>query len=197
VTETIILQVAAVDLPALVGALLLAAGVAIILSTGNTFLMIPSTNLARDIYQRFINPEASDQTIIRFQRTMILVLGVTALLLATQFPTILAMAFMAYTMVGAGITPALLAAFLWKRTTAAGGVASIGAGMGVTLLVTLANRALEAMGQPRLIPEDYIIIPAAVASIATLVVVSLATPKPAPEKWRPFYTKPEEAGLAG
>ncbi len=189
VTETIILQIAAVDLPALVGAALLAAGVAIILSTGNTFLMIPSTNVTRDIYQRFINPGAGDRTIIRFQRLMIVVLGVTALLLATLFPTILAMAFVAYTMVGAGVTPALLAAFLWKRTTAAGGVASIGAGMGVTLFITIANRVLDVLDRAPLVPESYIIIPAAIASITALIVVSLLTPKPAPEKWQPFYSK--------
>ncbi len=200
-TETIILQVGAVDLPPLIGAILLAGAVAIILSTANTFLMIPATNLTRDIYQRFLNPGASDQTIIRFQRIMIVVLGVTALLLLTQFRTILAMALTAYTMVGAGVTPALLAAFLWKRTTAAGGVASIVAGMGVTLFITVSNAVLHAtggalsIGGSQILPlsEEYIIIPAALASITTLIVVSLATPKPPIEKWEPFYHEPEVA----
>ena len=35
------------------------------------------------------------------------------------------MALFAYTIYGAGITPALLAAFFWKRATKAGAVASI------------------------------------------------------------------------
>ena len=71
-----------------------------------------------------------------FQRVMIVVIGVAAYLLATRFTTILQMAFTAYTMVGAGLTPALLAAFLWKRVTAAGGTASIAAGMLVTTVIT-------------------------------------------------------------
>jgi SSS family solute:Na+ symporter/sodium/proline symporter len=188
VTETIILQLAAVNLPAVMGALLLAGGVAIILSTGNTFLMIPSTNVTRDIYQRFINPEANDKTIIRFQRIMIAVLGVAALLMATQFTTILAMAFTAYTMVGAGVTPALLASFLWKRTTTAGGVASIASGMGVTLFITAANWISQRSSGHPFLDTDYIIIPAASASILALIGVSLLTPRPPREQWEPFYS---------
>jgi SSS family solute:Na+ symporter len=195
-TETIILQVAFENLPVIIGALLLAGGVAIILSTGNTFLMVPATNLTRDIYQRFIKPDADDRTIILFQRVSIAALGIVAFLLATQFTTILAMAFTAYTMVGAGITPALLAAFLWRRTTTAGGVASIVAGMGVTVLITIINWFHQrAQGEPFL-ETDYIIIPAATASILALVLVSLATAKPPREKWQPFYATPDQSPTA-
>lgn len=186
VTETIILTLAFHNLPDLIGAFLLAAAVAIILSTGNTFLMTPATNLTRDIYQRFIKPEVDDRTIIRFQRAMIIVLGITALLMATQFRTILAMAFTAYTMVGAGITPALLAAFLWRRVTPQGGLASILSGMGVTLFITLMNWIRLKQDLPPFLPEDYIILPAATASILMLVIVSLLTPPSPPEKWKPF-----------
>jgi Na+/proline symporter len=101
---------------------------------------------------------------------------------ATFFQSILDMAFTAYTMVGAGVTPALLAAFLWRRTTVAGGVASIAAGMLVTAGVTAANFLLP---EPFL-ETDYIILPAASASILALIVVSLATRPPSEEKWRPF-----------
>jgi SSS family solute:Na+ symporter len=182
VTETILLQVARFDLPLAAGVLLICAAVAIILSTANTFLMVPSTNITRDIYQRFINPDASQQKIVRFQRYWILVLGVIAYVVANFFESILDMAFTAYAMVGAGITPALLAAFLWKRVTVAGGVASIAAGMGVTLVITILNIILP---EP-VVETDYIIIPAAIASILFLVVVSLLSPPSPAEKWKPF-----------
>jgi SSS family solute:Na+ symporter/sodium/proline symporter len=190
VTETIILYLARHDLPVLAGCLLLGAAMAIIFSTANTFLMIPSTNLARDIYQRFLKPDATEAQIVRFQRMMIVVVGVLAYLLATQFTTILQMAFTAYTMVGAGLTPALLAAFLWKRVTPAGGTASIAAGMTVTALITVFQGGLTAwltgrFGRPVDVTE-YMIYPAVVASIFCLVVVSLLTPPPPEEKWRPF-----------
>ena len=51
-----ILYLARYDLPVIAGCLLLGAAMAIIFSTANTFLMIPSTNIARDIYQRFLTP---------------------------------------------------------------------------------------------------------------------------------------------
>lgn len=185
-SETIVLQIARADLPVVFGCLLLAAALAIIFSTANTFLMTTSTNVTRDIYQRFINPDAPQATIVRFQRIMIAVLGILALLLATQFTTILAMAFTAYTMIGAGLTPALLAAFLWKRVTVAGGVSSIVAGILVTLGITAANLA---MTPNKFLEEDYIIIPAAAASILCLIVVSLLTKPSSEEKWRPFWSE--------
>jgi len=191
-TETIILYLARHDLPELAGCVLLGAGMAIIFSTANTFLMIPSTNMTRDIYQRFLKPDATEAQVVFFQRVMIVVLGVLAYLLATRFTTILQMAFTAYTMVGAGLTPALLAAFLWKRVTAAGGTASIAAGMLVTALITGQQSALSTWLSGRLgAPVDvteYMIYPAVLASLFCLVVVSLLTPPSPEEKWRPFMS---------
>jgi solute:Na+ symporter, SSS family len=188
-TEKIILHTARhsteVGLPVIGGLLLICAAVAIITSTGNSFLLTPSTNLTRDIYQRFINPGADQKRIVLIQRMMVVALGVVAYLLLTQFETVLAMALTAYTMVGAGLTPALLAAFIWKRVTVAGGVASIATGMGVTLFITVAN----SIRTEQLLSEQYIILPAASASILVLLLVSLATPPSPPEKWKRFYTK--------
>jgi len=181
-TETIILQIARFDLPLVAGMILLCAAVAMMLSTANSFLMIPSTNVARDIYQRFINPSVSQSAIVRFQRLTIVALGIVAYLVASFFKSILDMAFTAYSMVGAGITPALLAAFLWKRVTVAGGVASICAGLGVPFIITVLNFALP---EP-LMETDYIILPAATASILCLVIVSLLTSPSPQEKWQPF-----------
>jgi SSS family solute:Na+ symporter/sodium/proline symporter len=152
--------------------------------------MIPATNLARDIYQRFLNPKATETQVVRFQRIMIVVVGILAYLLATKFTTILQMAFTAYTMVGAGLTPALLAAFLWKRVTPAGGTSSIAAGMVVTVLITWQQDALSAWlgglwGRPVDVTE-YMIYPAVIASILCLVVVSLLTPPSPEERWKPF-----------
>jgi len=182
-TETVLLQIARHNLPLLAGCFLLAGAIAIIFSTANTFLMVPSTNLARDIYQRFINPEVSEKGIILFQRVMIAVLALVAYVVSSFFVSILDMALYAYTMVGAAITPALLAAFLWKRVTAAGGVASVASGMFVTFVFGLLN----SIGVTHW-DYDYIIYPAAAASILSLVIVSLLT-KPSPEaKWKPFMT---------
>ncbi len=183
-----------VGLPLWVGLLLFCASVAIITSTGNSFLLTPSTNITRDIYQRFISPSADYKKVVLFQRIMVILLGVLAYFILTQFQTILAMALTAYTMVGAGLTPALLAAFLWKRVTVAGGVASIATGMGVTLIITIANSILTSLYGYQLLNEQYIILPAAIASILALIIVSLSTEPDPKSKYQRFYTK--EASLA-
>ena len=178
-TEEIALRMAFSNIGVIGGCLLLGAAVAIILSTGNTFLMIPSTNITRDIYHRFFRPDATEKEIVRFQRVMILILGVTALLLSTVFTSILSMAYYAYVMVGAGLTPAILACFLWKRVTPMGGLFSIVGGMVATVLSQFIFH----------LEVDELIYPALICSIVLLIGVSLLT-KPSPEqKWGPFFEK--------
>jgi SSS family solute:Na+ symporter/sodium/proline symporter len=191
-TETIILQLATSNLPTLVGVLLLIGAAAIIFSTANTFLMVPSTNLTRDVYQRFLRPAASQREIIAFQRAMIVVLAGVAFLVTFRFQTILEMALYAYTMVGAAVTPALLAAFLWRRVTPAGGTASVAAGV-VTTVVFAVLVQIEAVAELDFglfvlpLDYDYIIYPAGIASILCLVVVSLLGKRSPEAKWRPFW----------
>ncbi len=192
-TETVILQLAADGLPVYAGVLLLIGAAAIIFSTANTFLMVPSTNLTRDVYQRFMNPEADDQQIIRFQRVMIVLLALVSLVVTTQFENILDMALYAYTMVGAAVTPALLAAFLWRRVTPMGGMVSIALGIaGTVIFAGMARFGFETlplgfMDLP--LDYDYIIYPAGFLSLSSLIVVSLLTPPSEESKWKPFWAE--------
>jgi SSS family solute:Na+ symporter/sodium/proline symporter len=194
-SETIILHVARHGLPALGGALLLAAAVAIVLSTGNSFMLVASTNLSRDIYERFINPEASEVTKIRVQRSAIVAFAIIAIFLLTQFDTVLSMALYAYALVGASLTPALLAAFLWKRVTPQGGVACIAGGLasiiGIGVLSRLGVSFSARVGGTvfDFASSDFIVIPGVLISISLLVVVSLLTPESPEEEWGPFFSK--------
>jgi hypothetical protein len=54
--------------------------------------------------------------------------------------------------------------------------------MGVTVVITVLNFILP---EP-LMETDYIILPAASASLLCLIVVSLVTPQSPEEKWAPF-----------
>ena len=191
-TETVLLEFARQRLPTLAGCLLLAGAVAIIFSTATTFLLVPSTGLARDVYQRFLRPGAGSAAVIRFQRFALVGMAALSLLITTRFESILDMALYAYTMVGAAVTPALLAAFLWRRATPAGGVVSISAG----ILTTLVFGALNAAGVERVgfLPTDYdyVIYPAAAASVSALIAASLLTAPPRPEQVAPFVRRAGE-----
>ena len=175
--EMVILHSARFGLPQIIGCVMLAAIVAIIVSTADSFLLVPSTNIIRDIYQRFINPEASQKRIILYSRIVVVLLGIIAFVQVRFFTTVLEMAIYAYTVYGVGITPAVMAAFFWKRATAAGGVSSIGAGMITTIL-------WKALGNPWGVPTVY---PPLILSLSCLILVSLLTPAPAKEKWKQFF----------
>ena len=131
----------------------------------------------RDVYQKGINPRATDKQILLLTRVFVVVLGVLGFVALRFFTTILEMALWAYTMYGASITPALLAAFLWPRVTRAGGVASIAAGMTTTLGWEIYARF--AGGYPLGLDTVY---PALGLSLLALVGVSLASGPPSAEE---------------
>jgi Na+/proline symporter len=174
--------------PLPVGVLLLAAAVVVVLSTGMNYLLSPTTNIMRDIYQRFINPDAGQKKMVVFQRFWVVVLGVVAFFLATQLKSVLNMAYFAYTIYGVSITPALIAALAWKRATKAGGLASIISGAVVCLVLKVLTYLLPAHmvpeGDPFGIPLIY---PALIVSVAALVIVSLATKAPDREMLRELF----------
>jgi len=168
-SDTIVIRVAVGVLPTLLGALLLAAAAAIIVSTANSMLLTPASSLVRDVYQRFINPAADSRQVVLVMRLAIALLGVAGLLAGSLLPAGLAMALWAYTMYGAGITPALLAALVWPRATKEAGTYSIAAGMGVTLLWEIAGAARGSVTQPAYFFGVQTIFPALLASVGVLL----------------------------
>jgi Na+/proline symporter len=91
-------------------------------------------------------------------------------------------AYAAYTVYGAGITPALIATFFWKRTTPTAGAVSIFGGMLVTIIWEILTKINgdNFLGYPA-------IYPALLSSITLLIVISLVQPPPNPDKWKPFF----------
>jgi SSS family solute:Na+ symporter/sodium/proline symporter len=189
--EEIILRIGFEQLPAVIGSVLLAAGAAIVISTGNTFLMVTSTNVTRDIFQAFLFRDATSSQIVWIQRACIIAIGVLAYLMMSQFETILEMALMSYTMIGASLAPPLLAAFFWKRVTRLAGVLSIASGMLTVMTIAVLNSVFRDSGTTILgisfpMDTDYIAIPAVIVSVSTLVIASLLTPMPPESDWREF-----------
>jgi SSS family solute:Na+ symporter/sodium/proline symporter len=197
--EEVILRIGFEQLPVVVGSLLLAAGAAIVISTGNTFLIVTSTNVTRDIFQAFFFRNATSGQIVLIQRACIVVIGVLAYLMMSQFETILEMALISYTMIGASLAPPLLAAFFWKRVTRLAGVLSIASGMLTVVALAFLNAmyqgtAMRLFGISFPMDTDYIAIPAVIVSVTTLVLVSLLMPKPLESDWREFIAAPGRSG---
>ncbi len=180
--------------PAPVGVLLLAAACAVVISTGMNYLLSPSTNIMRDVYQRFINKKAKQSTMVGLQKVFVVILGVVAFFLAMKMQSVLDMAMFAYTIYGVSITPALLAALTWKRVTKAGGLASIVSGTVACLFLRIMAEILPDRltpdGDPWGIPLIY---PALVISISALIFVSLATKKQDPAMIKKFFPEKTDA----
>ncbi len=170
-------------LPALMGAVLLGAVFAKVISTASNYLFSPATNLINDVFVRYITPGASNKRVLIVSRLAVVLLGCWALYQAVYAESILQKMLWAYTIYSAALTPVVLAAFYSKRVTAWGAVAAIAAGTVVTLawdLRWVKNHV------PAMLANRDAIFPALAAAILALVVVSAFTPRPTPEQLAQF-----------
>jgi SSS family solute:Na+ symporter len=152
--------------PLVIGGLLLTGAAAIMLTTGDSTLLGCATSFTYDIYGQFINPEASEQKKFKVIRLSIVAFGAISVICLLFFPSILAIQTYSYTVYSAGITPAVIAALLWKKATKQGVLSAIVVGTALTLVLEF--------GKLVSIPTGLISIP---VSFGILVVVSLITYK--------------------
>ena len=164
-------------LPSALGAILLGGIFAKVISTANNYLFSPATNLIHDVYERFIDPRATQRRKLLVSRMIVVLLGIFAILQATQFQSVLKASLYAYTVYGTAVTPAVMAIFFWRRTTTAGAVTSILLGTVVTVGWQLVQQHGSDAIQKQIGNIDAV-YPALVASVLSLIVVSLLTPAP-------------------
>ena len=132
--DTIIFQVALQKLPFFMGAIVLSACVAFIVTTGDSFLLSAATNFTYDIWGKYLKKDATDKQTLTYLRGTVVVFAVIAYFLCMYFPTILSVQLYSYTMYGAAITPALMCALFSKKVTKAGGISGILTGAVLTIL---------------------------------------------------------------
>jgi SSS family solute:Na+ symporter/sodium/proline symporter len=170
-------------LPHLLGAIMVGAIFAKVISTANNYLFSPATNLINDVFVRYIRPDASNKSILLVSRVLVVFLGLWSLWQSLGTTSVLKRSLYAYTIYSAALTPVILAAFFWKRATAAGAVSSIFVGTFVTVFwdTAFVHRVF-----PAIIAERDAIFPALLASLLCLVFVSLATKEPTAKQLAPF-----------
>jgi Na+/proline symporter len=167
-------------MPLALGVLFMITIVGIIISTADSFLLIPATCVIQDIYLNYINPKASEKRMLFLSRFMVIVFGIIAYLVSLAFAestTIFQKALYAYTIYGSAITPCLVAALFWKGATKQGAIASIVCG---TVVALMWEEFFKNMLPANLSALDAV-LPAITASVLALVVVSLLTQKRASE----------------
>src|SRR4029077_913872 len=116
--------------------LILAAPFGAVMATVSSYLVVIASGLVRDVYQRFINPQAGTHDLRRLSYIAMIGVGAIAVL-ANIKPVAYLQAIVVFSGTGAAATfcvPALMLAY-WRRANVAGMLASMlgGAGTMVTL----------------------------------------------------------------
>ena len=166
-------------LPTFLGAIMMTTIVGIIISTADSFLLVPATTLMRDIYLKYINPNISEKKIVLLSRLLVLVLGIIAYIVSIGFSKsagFFERALYAYTIYGAAITPSLVAALFWKGATKAGAISSILTGT-LTTLVWKESSFIQNLIPNKIYSNMDEVLPAITLSVLALVIVSLITKK--------------------
>ncbi len=177
--EQIIVHSVNHGIPPAIGIVLLAAIVAVIISTADSFLLISATNIVRDFQVFFPGRGTTARHPILMLRSMVVLLGLFALFQSWLFPTVLEMAIYAYTIYGAGITPLLLGAFFWKRGNEKGASAALIGGTLVTLVHSSSG----------LFPDVPLVYPALAVALILFFTVSYIAAPPKREQLSPFFDR--------
>ncbi|MGQ7244289.1 sodium:solute symporter family protein [Salinicola sp. V024] len=164
--STAMMTLAREGLPTVVGGLLLASLVALLLTTGNSYLLSASASLTQDILGGLLNLDIPAGKALLVNRLTVVGLGILAWILGAFFPSVLAMQMYSYGMYGAAITPVFLAALLWPRATPAGALSAMIVGGVVTLVWEIA------LGKP--MGWNSVLVAMPLAAV-TLIGVSLAS----------------------
>lgn len=118
----------------IIAGLILTAPYGAVMATVSGYLVVIASGLVRDVYQRFIRPDATQTEIRRMSYLVMIVVGLIAFV-ANLRPVTFLQAIVVFSGTSAAATfaiPALMTAY-WRRATAAGALASMLAGAGTSL----------------------------------------------------------------
>ncbi|MFV1967196.1 MAG: hypothetical protein ACC628_17340 [Pirellulaceae bacterium] len=173
--------------------LLVAAPFAAVMSTVDSFLLIISSALVRDVYQRNLNPDVRDKTIKRLSYVSTILVGLGATLGAINPPQFL-QDLVVYTSSGlaACFLGPMVFALYWPRSNAIGCISGMALGFAVHLFLYVGGMfANGSFYQPyRIFNLDPVVVSLAV-SFLSVYVVSRWTSPPPEDLVRKYFCKEE------
>jgi SSS family solute:Na+ symporter len=129
----------ALDLSPWLGALALAAVFSAEVSTCDAILFMLSTSLSKDLYKRFMKPDATDRQVLQVARLAALAGGVLGVAIAILLGDLVKALTIFYSLVGVSLFVPVVAGLAGRRGGAPEALASIGAGIVTLLVVQLAT----------------------------------------------------------
>jgi len=173
-------MIATAVLPTTLGAVMLAAVTAAMMSTVDSLLIVAGSALSVDLYRNLVNPDASPRAQRWVDRLGVLIVGTVPVLLLLagvgegeliQFIVLLFTALMA-----AAFAPTVIGGVLWRRATKEGAASAMIGGVASTF-------AWEAWGSAAIEPA----LPGVLVSLVLFVGVSLVTPPPPQSALEPYF----------
>jgi SSS family transporter len=161
--------------PVPIGMLMVGAILAAALSTVDSLALVVGQAAARDLYQRYLNPQVPERTLLLLSRGAVATAVIVAMLGALTRPALVIwVAQFAAAIFLASYLPAILLSLYWKRTTSTG----VFWGMLVGAIVYPILQIVEGnMGAVSFASTFFVsaILGGFLASLAVMIVVSLAT----------------------
>jgi Na+/pantothenate symporter len=168
--------------------LLVAAPFAAVMSTVDSYLLMISSAVVRDVYHRHVNPRATEATIRRLAYAATVIVGMAALFGALHPPTHL-QDIIVYT--GSGLAACFLVpvglGIYWSRMNAAGATAGMLAGFLSHLALYGAGFIVHGGFQAVRIAHLDPLIPGLFISLAAAIGVSLGTARPPEHLVKKFF----------
>ncbi len=157
-----------------VGVVILVGLLMTIISCGSSFAMNGVTIITKDIYQGFINRNATDKQALRASRISVVVVVVIGIVAALWLPILVPLWVLAQALCLSGLFATTMSAWFWKRSTTAGALASTVGGALAGL--AWAMYAWITTGNPGTLMHGFHAVHIGVAvSIPLMIIVSLCT----------------------
>jgi sodium/proline symporter len=158
--------------PPVITGILVVVLLAAIMSTVDSLLILVSSAITRDLLQKVIKPNLSDNKLVLIGKACTFVIGICALCIAlTENRAIFWLVLFSWSGLGATFGPIIICSLIWAKVTLPGAIAGILGGFLITVLWVV------------FLKEDvynmYEAIPGFFGSLLLIIGVSLFTQKPA------------------
>ncbi|MBE6752784.1 MAG: sodium/proline symporter PutP [Ruminococcaceae bacterium] len=163
-------------LPALLAGFVMAGILAATISSSDSYLLIASSALSKNLYQGIFRKKATDKQVMTVSRLTLLVITAIAVLIALdENSVIFTIVSFAWAGFGAVFGPLMLMSLFWKRVNRAGAIAGMLSGGIMVFVWKLLVRPLGGVW------NIYELLPAFIVSTIVIFLVSIITPAPSKE----------------
>lgn len=181
-SESIFITLSTSLLPTVIAGLSMAGILAATISSSDSYLLIASSAVSKNIFQGIIKKDASDKMVMTVSRIILVLISVIGVIIALDENSKIIFKIVSFAWAGFGATfgPIMLFSLFWKRTTREGAIAGMLAG---GIMVFVWHNLIKPIGG---VFGIYELMPAFLISCVAIVIVSLLTKEPSEEIQKEF-----------